>query len=400
MLGAFGGGTLSNLSGRRTPQLLGTIFSEATWANLNDFTVVGNATPVISATSSKLHFTGGTGGTIFTNYIEWTKAGGKFTIHCLEKWKQRVKVTTPASLSASTLGFGLGVRSQTATTVQSNSIRWAWDGAGYLVYLYFANSTSGQMVSGAGLTPTANTTYVLEVQRLKNVYTVTIYDSGGVTQLYQTTFTTTLTSPASGQMMHNTGYFSMENFGGTFDVLDWTVTSDAQTKIDVVGVGDSNMHGLYVGTGGGVVTDRYTEKCFTSAGLTWEILAGVGDHYGDALAAIETIKGLEPRNVYINLGSNDVADGVATATWKANLDSLISGLEGVGIVVKLGTPIARTTDLTTVQTYVNGKTEQVCDIFAATKNGTTLLPAYNTDGVHMNLTGNNAIASLLRKIIY
>lgn len=393
--------SLTNTVGRgqnRVVGPVGPINSESAWANLNDFTVVGNGTPVISIVSNKLNMTGGTGGTLFTNYIGFSKATSPFHHTCLENWRQRVTCTTPSSLTATSYGFGIGIKSTNVTGDTSTYIRWSWDTGDNRVYFYVTGSVTGQTISAGSVVPTANTTYVIDVLRAKNVVTVTLYQADGVTQLLQTSFTMGLTFPANGQIMHNTGRFTLQNFGGTnLTISQWAITSTANRNAAYIAVGDSNMYGLFAGTN----AVRYTQQAMTATNKTFEIVAGYADHTADVLNRIDEIKYLSPSAVYLNIGSNDVADGVGTGTWQANIDSIISQLQTAGIVVKLGTPIARATDLTAVQTYINGKANTKVDLFAATKDGVNhLLAAYDSgDTVHMNVAGHNACSTALQAIL-
>ena len=382
------------------PSPIGVINDESAWASLTDFSVVGNATATIGVSGGKLNMTGGSGGSLFTNYVYFSKSGSPFIYTCLEKWTQRIIVTTPSSFNSTSFGLGIGIKSTNPNVAQSNYIRWGWDSGNNQIRMYFTDSISGQAV-GNVLVPVANTTYVIDVSRVKDVLTVTIYASDGTTVLQTSTFNANYTYPSSGgSIFHNTGHFALQNFGGTFNISSWTISSTANRFCDYVAAGDSNMYGLHVGTGGGAVTSRYVEQAMATKNKTFEIVAGIDDHSQDILNRLPEIIYMAPRSVYLNILSNDIADGVSSGTWQANYNSIVSQLQAAGITVKLGTPIARSIDVTAAQTFINGLSNTKVDLFNVTKTGTNLNATYNSgDGIHMNLAGNNACVSPLSGIL-
>lgn len=385
---------LDQPGGVAEPQALGTIFTETAWAAFSPkFTVLGSSS--ITVSGGKVLMSGGNA--TFNDKIHFTDASNPHRYTCLEKWKQRVKAKVPTR-NGTSYGIGIGVDSAAAEEY-STSIRWTWDTTGNgRAYLYTKRTISGQIDSGALLTPSSGTTYVIQLERNKNVFILTIFAENGTTQLATYTYTLSLTSGATIQP-HNTGRFCIQNFGGTdIEILEWTVESEARKYIDYAGVGDSNMAGLFATS----TSNRYFEQAMTAKNKTFEILAGIADRSGDVLLRVPEMIAMSPRSAYINLLSNDIANGVASGTYQSNYNSIVSQLEAANIIVKLGTPVARSTNLTAAQTFINAKANAKIDLFARTKNSgnTSMQATFNSgDNIHMNLAGNNACADELETII-
>jgi lysophospholipase L1-like esterase len=384
----------SNPSGPPPPEPIGTIQDDSFDGTLDDYTIVGTG---ISQSAGGVTMTGNP--TLFSSALTFSKSTSAHKITCLEKWKQRVSCTTPGTLGGTTFGIGIGIRSLNGYDPFSTIVRWAWDNAAGNVYLYTKDTITGQLVAGTTFTPTINTTYVLEIERAKNVITFSIYNAAGNTQLYTTSFTINITSANSAQA-HNTGRFAIYNFGGTTIINQWTITSDADKYVDIIGIGDSNMYGMYAAAN----SARYTEAAFTGAGKSFEILAGIADRTAELVSRLPEIVALAPTAVYVNVGRNDIANSVGTSTWQANIDTIISTLETAGIEVILGTPIASNVDVSGVATYVNGKSNTKYDFYALTKaaGNFTLNTTYNSgigDGIHLNVAGHTACTAPLQGIL-
>lgn len=373
-----------------SPEALGTIWTDDfTGANLANYTNAGSSGIALNTGSDRLDFSGSFNN--FVKHLQFSKSDNPHHHTMLEKWTQRLVVNTPASLTGA-FGFGVGIRS--TSTYSGNDFhvigRWAWDENN--VYFYQDDVIGGtQVIKSTGFTVVANTTYIVYMTRNKNTYTYVVKDATDTTTHFTCTYNTMLTTTAGvNNFGANAGRFCLWNFQGNFWISDWTITSTSQKNIDVACIGASNEAGRYAGA----EATRYCEQAFTTLGLSFEILAGSGDRGTEVLLYLDEVIELNPTKVYLNIGSNDVASGQSSGTWQANLDSIISTLEGAGITVVLGTPVARNSNnLTIVQTYMNGLGKQVIDIFELTRSGTNLNGTYNIgDDTHMNATGNNVCA--------
>ena len=123
------------------------------------------------------------------------------------------------------------------------------------------------------------------------------------------------------------------------------------------------------------------------------ISAGGGDKTAELLSRTdEIINVIKPKNVYIQIGVNDLIQGVADTVWQRN-DTAINGrLTRAGInVIWIAPPASNATDVSVIKTYLDATFPQVIDNYTSTKTttGTNLKPYYDAgDGTHLNAAGN------------
>lgn len=381
---------------------IGTIVDETFTGGLADWTVTTASGGNMAMNAGKLRLTGGTG--VFTTYMTYTKANSPFLKHTLEKWKVRVYFTSP-TVSASTYGFGMGMRSTAQFTNIDNLSRNSLDSGSPLgsTYFYTAQAhTASPNQDVQGSFSYANATdYSYEVERNKNVFTTRIYNAGGSVVSTQTK-TYNITTSASGVWCNNIGQFTIWNFGGTIDITRIVISSDQQRFADLGATGDSNMHGLYCGAN----STRYVEQAAVTKGISAEIWAGIDEGVKDGLDEINFLVYMRPKKLYMCRVSNSIANGVATGTWQADHVSTTNVLDTENIPYILGVPVARgvlyTTNVTSwYATQYPGK--PVVNKYLVTKNGgnDNLQAAFNTvaDGIHMNAAGNNVCDDPLAAVL-
>lgn len=382
------------------PTALGSILSENFGSgSLSDYTVV-NGAGSISIVGGKLRLSAGAGN--FASYIEYTKVSSAYKKHMLEKWKQVVKFVCP-TITGTTYGFTVGVRSSNAATKIDQGVRLALDSGGPAgtFYFYSLNNGAVNQSTQTGVTLTGGTTYILEVERAKNVITATLKSSTGTTLISRSN-TYNITTQNS-IWSHNVGSFCIFNNGGTIDIESWTVETTAQSNIDLLGIGDSMMHGLYAGTN----VARYTEASAINSNISFEILAGIDQGVADCRAYVDLAILMKPRVVYTNCFSNSIANGIAQATYRADYEAMVNSLKnGIpGIRILHGVPVARGYDFATlVANYLTTTypTESQVNLFTTTKQAgnNNLLAGYNIgDNIHMNAAGNAACVTLLDSLI-
>ncbi len=377
-----------------TTQPYGTIFNETSFASATRFPIAGTG---IARGTNKLTMTGNP--TLFTSYIYHDDAANPFRYTCLENWKVRARVKTPSTLNSTTYGIGIGVQSTNTADPYSTTMRWSWETGGNQVYLYYKSSISLQMVSTTKYVPAANTYYWVEVTRAKDSFTYTVFDgTNGTTQL----FTAKLTFPTftSGNYVkaHNTGQFCIHQFGGNNEVTNWEVSTSALKNADFLGLGDSNMHGMFATNNAG----RWIESAMTTAGKSFNILAGISDRTSDVIKRLPEVIALKPRVVVLSIGRNDLAGSVSLTTVQNNIDNIINTLQSNGITVYLAGVIASNINVSSLQTYYNNKPNVKINAYTATKaaSATTLNTSLSSgDAIHLNQAGNTALANLLLTII-
>ncbi len=133
----------------------------------------------------------------------------------------------------------------------------------------------------------------------------TVFNSGGTTQLFTTTFTVDITTVQYAQM-HNTGRFTIQNFGGTnIKINSWKCESSENKNADYVAVGDSNMYGCFATSN----ANRFVEQAMTSKSKSFVIQAGIADQVREGLMRVNETIALSPSRVFISLLRNDIAAG-------------------------------------------------------------------------------------------
>lgn len=375
-------------------QPYGAIFNETNFSSTTRFPIAGTG---ISRDVNKLVMTGNP--TLFSSYIYHDDPANPFRYTCLENWKIRARVKTPA-LNASSYGIGIGVQSINTVDPYSTIMRWSWDTGANFIYLYYKSTISQQMVSTTKYVPAANTYYWVEVTRVKDSFTYTIFDgTTGTTQLYTTKLTFPTFTANNYVKSHNTGQFAIHQFGGTNnEVTNWEVSTTALKNADYAGVGDSNMHGMFAANN----SQRWVENAMTNAGKSFNILAGISERATDIIKRLPEVIALNPKAVVLSVGRNDLANSAPLATVQANINTIITTLEAAGITVKLAGVIASNTNVSALQTYYNGKSNQQVNGYTATKatSGTTLNTSYNSgDNIHINQAGNTVLSNLLLTIL-
>lgn len=187
----------------------------------------------------------------------------------------------------------------------------------------------------------------------------------------------------------NTGKISImvgQNTTSVAQIGRISITSDAPKNASAVILGNSITAGSFAGSRGnipGVATHMI-------------ISAGPGDVSQSGIEHLyELWHDLAPANVFIDLGGNDIAFGVSSATWQANLtkihDTLIA--HGIGVYWVLPTP-RNAVDVTPLITWITANyPNRSIDIFTPLKgSGTSMNAAYNSgDGVHPNPSGDSVI---------
>lgn len=338
-----------------------------------------------------------------TNYLilSTPNAASAFATHCLEKWRIRILFTCPAQ-TATSYGFGAGVRSNNGPEQFDNGVRLGFDAAQEVsrgtVYYYTAQNhgapTQTVATIGSNLM-TVGTDYIFEVERVKNVITAYIRSADAST-LIKTYTSKTYPITASGDRAHNNGQFAIWAYGGaSLTIKNFEVITGALKNAAIAGLGDSNMHGLYAQAN----ANRHLEIVASNLTRSVEIVAGINAEITDGTAAVPSLLALTPVKIYVNLGSNDEANGVADATWQTRYAGLMSALTTGGYNTTnlvLGIPCARNgVDIAAIKTYIDAtwSTYLRPDLYTTTKQpaNTSLQATYNSgDNIHLSQAGNAA----------
>ena len=382
------------------PVAIGTIKSDNFAGNLSAYSVT-NGSGTISIVGGKLRLTGGVGD--FGSYIQFSDAASPHRLSMLEKWKISITFVTP-TISSTTYGLSMGMRSTNAFTQLDNMVRLSMDTGSPLGSFYFytaQNHGAPNQDVQSSFSLSSATTYIYEVERNKNQITATLRNSVG-TLLNTVTKTYNITT-TNGVWSSNVGRFCIWNHGGTIDISSLTITSDSLRYATFMGCGDSNMHGLYATTN----ANRYTEKSATIKGYPFEILAGIDQGVGDVLSYLDQIIYMAPRKVYLNCVSNSIANGVSAGTYQADYQTLVTGIKTAlpATTIYHGIPVARGANYTSLWTNFLSSTypgEPQVNLFLVTKNaGNDNIQSGLTagDNIHMNVAGNNTCEPILTAAI-
>lgn len=349
---------------------------------------------------------------VFTNYLllDTPSAQSNMAIHCLEKWVMQVLFTCPA-LGATNYGFGVGIRSQNGPEQFDNIIRIAFDSAQEgnrgTVYYYSAQNHSvspSQTVAliGAQLL-TVGTDYIFEVERVKNVITARVKSADGSTTIKTyTSFTYNQTSTNTIRA-HNMGKFGFWAMGGTITIKNLSATTKALKNPAIFTLEDSNGS-LYAAAN----TNRTTEQVATALGKAFEMMWGINAEIPDVTAIIPAVLVLAHptlTKIFVNIGSNDKANGVSDATRRTRYATMITtfnsgGFNSTNGNLRLGIPAARNgVDIALLKTDTDTTYSAFTrsDEYTATKDpaNTNLLAANNIgDNIHLTVAGHTARVSV------
>jgi lysophospholipase L1-like esterase len=124
------------------------------------------------------------------------------------------------------------------------------------------------------------------------------------------------------------------------------------------------------------------------------VLAGEADRTVETVQANAYVTLLKPKTVLLNIGRNDLASGVASATWQANYQSIVANAVAAGANVVHLMPIPETTqDQSTLTAFINATYPSglKIDVSPAWVNATHL----SADGTHPNAAGHTLIKNTI-----
>lgn len=329
-------------------------------------------------------------------YLTATNQQVGWDLHCLEKWKMRAQFTCP-TIAANSFGFSLGIKSFNGYSKISNYVRLSCDTGSPLGSFYFYNDLNGsvtQDVKGS-FTLVGGTTYYFELERQRNALIARLLNSSGVVinsqqKVYDIT-------AVNSVWPHNLGRFCVWAHGGTFTISQLYVESAAWRNADMLFVGPSHYVGLY----GGNAQSLCDQAAAGFVGSKFEVLAGVDGGIDDMSLSQSLL--LSPRCIVFDGGiRNNIAAGMATATWKSKLAAAVAAL-GVGgydqSKLVLASSVASNIDVSAHKTELDSVYSSFvrADQYMASKGGGTALnAAYDSgDHIHMNFTGHSNVSVLV-----
>lgn len=394
----------------RISEPLGDIITKTFDTNTTGWlTTVAAAT--IGIANSRLEFRNGAGD--FANYIQFNDAAHPHRYTMLDKWIFRVRFDIIRD--ATSFGFAVGVKSIRTGDILSSAYRLCCETGGafagkFLPYVLLndagslpsgrrqSSSTDGLPAgAGNGFNFTSGVQHWFEVEKNANNTTMRLKDLSE-TVLLEHTYTHNITAPnwTNEIHMHNTGRFCIWYNRGNLNVHEVQISSDSLKRPYWAFIGDSNMQGYFAAN----MANRYTTQA--AGAYSSVVLAGISDRLIEVEARLPEILAINPRNVYINIGSNDIT-GANNPSWATNYTTVLNTLLNAGINVVVGTPLARNgVDFQPVINYFNTNYPNLIqvDVWNQSRTGTNLLAAYNSgDNIHASPNGNNLLRDFLKPFI-
>ncbi len=381
-----------NINAAAAFQKYGDIYNKNSWTDLTDFT---SNSAGVSVVSNKLSFTGGTaqnsvagGNSQLPSFLRLNNYTG------LDRWSMTVKVKVNQVPSATSYGFSVGVIGDTSLGNSSESSA-----------LGFFNMTSNGTLTGKvslilgtqnNLIASSNTVitfsqndYIeLIVEReLSNIKVSArnITTNSGITTAtfnYNTNFADGTTNP----FLPNSGTFVIAQHGGSFIVDDIKVKSSAVKRANLMLITDSK--GIY-NAPVDLAFPQLLERKYE--GVVWN--GGPIDITQCVINKLPEILALNPKQIVLAIGRNDVMTGIATGTWQANLVTIDNTLTAAGIAVYWTNGIKETsTTQTSLRDYIATTfAGRVINTYAATDYAACV----SADGIHPSIIGHQQTADAI-----
>lgn len=371
---------------------LGTLYNKSSFANTADFTLVG--APGFTASAGVINVSGGNQGpsaTVGTNNAAFNQVA-KITAYggtTLEKYFITYKFTITITPGATTFGTGIGTYSINTTPSLTNCIAYfnmsTATGTGTISILAGSNNTT-VAVSSTALTFSNGDNITITMERFGDQIYVSARNVTTGSSLVSCAYVFDTTSSAN-VLVPNTSNFSVVNFGGTYSITSINVTSGEFKNSNVMFVGDSKLQGYATAWDGRIAAQ--VGRFFPGT----IVCAGQSDKTQDVLNHLPEVIALAPKQVVLCVGRNDLATGVATGTWQANLSSIVSQLQSAGIIVWVVDAIFELVQTqTTLVSYVRSTfPNNYIGLYDPTNNGASVAP----DNVHPNFAGASTCATTI-----
>lgn len=350
---------------------IGSIYSANSWASLGAFTNTTTAT--INAT--KIDLSGG------ANTTSQTLALTPNTD--LSRWSIRA-VVRPTTKTSTTYGVGIGVRSTGNIVQWSNYMRLDCTNTGTsgLLYLYLGNNASPATITATALSFSANDYIELTLTRNGDYYFGTARNI--TTSSAQIGFVIEAPVNVNTGLLHNTGRFSVYNFGGTITLDELNVQSNEIKNAKMMVIGDSKT----VGYNGSYYANGWAVKLSTLF-PSFVISAGPGDGTQDVLDRMPEIIAMSPKAVILaGIGRNDLATGLTLASTQTRYQSIVTQLQAAGIAVYHINSFYETSfNLSTFSSWVTSTySPNVIDLYTTSSQTSGFVAS---DGVHLSDIGQD-----------
>lgn len=359
----------SNFAKLDTTSIVGDIYNKSYWEDLSDF----NSVSGFYAQNTKLIANSNSQSILAINYAT-----------CIDKYQ--IKLTYRSTNSQlSSKGLAIGFQSINVYAPISNYAYLVESGsnAGKIaIYSSYDNITT---FSNNSL-PSYNAGDLISIE-IENLSAYKfIFSVKNHTKNTNLIYNLDLSSNLTQAFVHNTANPAILNFGGgtQYEISNISYSSKYK-KGGLLGVGDSITNG----SNASPFSNRWTDL------ISAQNAGGPGDLSQDVVLRLEEItKFLQPKTVYLAIGTNDINFD----DWKYNFNKIVSTLEDNKInVIKLSTYPSNNVDKSSYANYINSLDKSI-DIYGALKNsGTGILPIYDGgDGTHLSNAGHSKVADVIK----
>jgi hypothetical protein len=364
-------------------QKVGETYDEDTWTDLSDFIVNTAGATIVS---NKINIPDG-GVTDFTKSLQLAPYS------CVNHWKIEIEFSLTVPISGSTTGISIGIQSTNANSACSIATYFSTSTTNTGRMELFAQANSANPLTGwtsrgsasSNLTFAEDDIIKFSMERLNNhLYMRAENLSQAVASVYYEEI-----MPLDNIFIipPNTGHFAIFSQGGNFTINRWTVWNNEVQNPEIMFLGDSKTLGYgansFYNTYPGIVGNRYNNI---------SISAGFGDKTADLLNHIDEIIAINPNQVILSIGSNDLRFGVSNATFQANYTSIVNQLTTAGIeVIHLSPTYESVQDNSGQAIWISTTFAPYINIYRQT----SLPGGLYTDGIHWSVITDREVANIV-----
>jgi len=300
-------------------------YDKTGWTNLNDFTIVGNATLTLNNGDLLLATPPGSGS--FEDYFQlpYTTLADSWSINMqiqIENAEQNSFGIGIGLKTANTYG-GASIFTQTGTYLDNtNSPHWGsytrLKSPGYL-------SSNYEVVAGLDvpeLVPNGSILNIYIEYREGKVYSKINNPATGAYRDFSYDYVL-----PNQPYLPNTAKVTVNAFGGTYRIKAIKHTVIEKTGVDWMFIGDSKTQGY-----NSTFETRFVNQVREGLGAAFSVSnqGGGYDRTIEVVSRLSELQLLAPQNAVLNIGSNDKRSGETLSAWSTRYQNIVSTLQAVG----------------------------------------------------------------------